>query len=189
VGVSADLTFDNALDIGFVGSVLPIGPVTVGTAAPFAVAVSTPAPLHAAVDSVGPVGPVTLAGIPDKFTFDINVDKLPKIQVGLDPVTATASADLNVRLKEIPSVRAHLPADFSLGLSVLGHELVCVRLCGEAQIITEPYEANPCEHCGPERNTQRPFPLQPNPPATLGVAPPISPTSAIDQAVQPEEML
>jgi len=26
----------------------------------------------------------------------------------------------------------------------LGIELMCLRLCGEAQIITEPYVANPC---------------------------------------------
>jgi hypothetical protein len=115
--------------------------------------VSTPNPLHAAVDSVGAVGPVTLAGIPDKFTFDI---KLPKLQVGLDPITAKADANLNVKVTEIPSVRAHLPADFSLGLSVFGLELLCVRLCGEAQVITEPYHANPCERCGPEEITPPP---------------------------------
>jgi hypothetical protein len=27
-------------------------------------------------------------------------------------------------------------------------ELMCVRLCGEAQMITEPYVPNPCERCG-----------------------------------------
>jgi hypothetical protein len=26
--------------------------------------------------------------------------------------------------------------------------LFCIRLCGEAQIITEPYRPNPCESCG-----------------------------------------
>jgi hypothetical protein len=41
-----------------------------------------------------------------------------------------------------------VPANFSVGLSVLGLELFCARLCGEAQVITEPYEPNPCEHCG-----------------------------------------
>jgi hypothetical protein len=27
-------------------------------------------------------------------------------------------------------------------------ELMCLRLCGEAQMITEPYHPNPCEVCG-----------------------------------------
>jgi hypothetical protein len=95
--------------------------------------------------SLGSVGPVTVAGIPD--TFHIDIDKLPKIELGtvrlhLEPV------DLNLRLKEIPNTRAHLPADFTVGLSVLGMELLCVRLCGEAQMITEPYHPNPCERCG-----------------------------------------
>jgi hypothetical protein len=93
-----------------------------------------------AVSSVGPVGPVTVAGIPD--TFHINIDTLPKISISADPI--------ELRLTEFPSIRGHLPADFSVGLSVLGFELLCVRLCGEAQVITEPYRPNPCEHCGSE---------------------------------------
>jgi hypothetical protein len=150
MGVSADLSFDNNLDIGYVGGV---GPVTVVTTPgfPFVAAVTTPVALHAAVDSIGPVGPVTVAGIPDKFTIDVNVDKLPKIQVGLDPISIKP-VDLNISLKEIPSVRAHLPADFNLGLSILGLELMCLKLCGEAQIITEPYVANTCERCGSGRD-------------------------------------
>ena len=54
---------------------------------------------------------------------------------------------------EIP-IRGHLPADFCVGLSVFGIELMNVRLCGEAQIITEPYHPNPCEVCGPTRPPQ-----------------------------------
>ena len=53
-----------------------------------------------------------------------------------------------MRIKEIPNIRAHLPADFSVGLSLMGMELMCVRLCGEAQVITEPYLPNACERCG-----------------------------------------
>jgi hypothetical protein len=30
----------------------------------------------------------------------------------------------------------------------MGMELLSIRLCGEAQIITEPYKPNPCERCG-----------------------------------------
>ncbi|MGH2707938.1 MAG: hypothetical protein ACRDJK_06545, partial [Actinomycetota bacterium] len=56
---------------------------------------------------------------------------------------------VEIRLTEFPRIRGHLPADFCVGLSVMGIELMNVRLCGEAQIITEPYQPNPCEVCGP----------------------------------------
>ena len=95
--------------------------------------------------SLGAVGPVTVEGIPD--TFHINIDKLPKIQLGIDPLTLNP-VTLNLAITEIPSIRGHLPADFCVGLSVLGMELLSIRLCGEAQIITEPYKPNPCERCG-----------------------------------------
>jgi len=86
------------------------------------------------ITHVGAVGPVTLAGIPNNYT--VAVSHLP---------------DVTLRIKEIPSVRAHIPANFRLGLTVLGVELAALHLCGEAQIITEPYVPNPCEHCGAPR--------------------------------------
>lgn len=82
------------------------------------------------ITEVGAVGPVTLAGIPDSYT--VAISQLP---------------DLNLRIREIPQIRAHVPANFRLGFSVLGVELAAIDLCGEAQIITEPYVANPCERC------------------------------------------
>jgi hypothetical protein len=88
------------------------------------------------ITEVGPVGPVTLAGIPDRYTVDIA--SLP---------------DLNLRIKEIPSIRAHIPANFRLGFSLLGVELAALNLCGEAQVITEPYVPNPCERCGAPRSS------------------------------------
>jgi hypothetical protein len=118
------------------------------------VGVVIPQPLDASVSgsigasisgSLGAVGPVTVAGIPD--TFHINIDHLPKIQLGLDPVTLNP-VTLNLAITDMPSIRGHLPADFCIGLSILGMELLSVRLCGEAQIITEPYKPNPCERCG-----------------------------------------
>jgi len=117
--------------------------------------------------SLGAVGPVTVAGIPD--TFHIYVEKLPKIQLGVDPVTLTLTpVDVKLSLKEFPSIRGHLPADFSVGLSILGIELLSLRLCGEAQIITEPYVANPCEDCGTgELPAPTPVPV-PNPLPTPG---------------------
>ena len=83
------------------------------------------------ITEIGPMGPLTLAGIPDRYT--IAISSLP---------------DLNLRIREIPSVRAHVPANFRLGFSLLGVEVAALNLCGEAQIITEPYVPNPCERCG-----------------------------------------
>lgn len=111
--------------------------------------------------SLGAVGPVTVAGIPN--TFHINIDHiadLPKIQFGLDPLTVNP-VDIGIRIERIPDVRAHLPANFSVGLSVLGLELLCVRLCGEAQVITEPYHPNPCERCGEVRVAEPPKQVRP----------------------------
>jgi hypothetical protein len=88
------------------------------------------------ITEVGAVGPVTLAGIPDEYT--VAVSELP---------------DLNLRIKEIPNIRAHVPANFRLGISVLGVELAALHLCGEAQVLTEPWVPNPCERCGAPRST------------------------------------
>jgi len=99
---------------------------------------------------------VGVSGIPTSYTITV-----PKQTVGLDPITIyplTANPiDVSFRTKEIPSIRTHVPANFSLGFSVLGYELVCLRLCGEAQIITEPFDPNPCEECGDDERAQRPI--------------------------------
>jgi hypothetical protein len=97
------------------------------------------------VSSVGAVGPVTVNGIPD--AFDIDITHLPKIELNIDPIEIKP-LDLSIRLKEIPSIRSHLPANFCVGFSLLGVEIAKIRLCGEAQVITEPYQPNPCEICG-----------------------------------------
>jgi hypothetical protein len=109
------------------------------------------------------VSPITVDGIPDTFHINIDhlptialnvehlpeihlsIDRIPKIQLGVDPV--------EIRLTEFPSIRGHVPADFSVGLSVMGIDLLSLHLCGEAQIITEPYRPNPCEVCGPRLPT------------------------------------
>ena len=93
----------------------------------------------------GTIG-ANISGIPTTFT--INIDRLPKIQLGLDPVS------LNLAIKELPSMRVHLPADFRVGLSLFGIELANVRLCGQAMAINEPYVPNPCEICGRAANDQ-----------------------------------
>lgn len=105
-------------------------------------------------------------------TFGLNLDithiaDIPKISIGVDPVTIEPITinplDVSVRLKEIPSIRAHIPANFAIGLSVLGYDVACVRLCGEAQVITEPYHPNPCEHCGQVHRTPAPLPAPSEP--------------------------
>jgi hypothetical protein len=81
--------------------------------------------LHLSVDNIPPL--------------HVSVDALPPIKVQLDPV--------EIRLTEIPSTRVHIPADFAVSLSMMGMDFGVVRLCGEAQVITEPYRPNPCEIC------------------------------------------
>jgi hypothetical protein len=93
----------------------------------------------------------TLNGIPD--TYHIDVTNLPKIQLSIDPLEIKP-IDVSLRLKEIPSIRGHLPADFCVGFSLFGVEIAKLRLCGEAQVITEPYTPNPCEVCTPRRGEQ-----------------------------------
>ena len=115
------------------------------------------------------VSPVDLTGIPTSYKVDIN--SLPKIQIGMDPITLNP-VDMSVRLKEIPSVRAHIPAVYTVGFSVLGVQLASIRLCGEAQVITEPYVPNPCESCGEAVPIQNPPVPQPVTPA--GVVPQVS---------------
>jgi len=87
----------------------------------------------------GTVG-TNITGIPDHLT--LSIDRLPKVQLGVDPVA------LAVSIKELPSLRVHLPVDFRVGLSLLGLEMLTVRLCGKAMAINEPYVPNPCERCG-----------------------------------------
>jgi len=93
-------------------------------------------PIHLNVDNLVPIH-FNIDNLP---AIHLSIDQIPKIQLGVDPV--------EIRLTQFPSIRGHLPADFCIGLSVLGFELMSVRLCGEAMVITEPYRANPCERCG-----------------------------------------
>jgi hypothetical protein len=107
---------------------------------------------------------VDLSVFPTTFGIDItHIAAIPKISIGLDPITINPITvnplDVSVRIKEIPSIRAHIPANFAIGLSVLGYDLACVRLCGEAQVITEPYQPNPCEHCGQVHRAPTPVPV------------------------------
>ncbi len=113
---------------------------------PFAIDGGVDTHLSGAVDTRMSGGIDTrISGIPDHLT--ISIDRLPKIQLSVDPLELKP-VEMSLRLKEMPSIRAHLPADFRVGLSLLGIELLTVRLCGQAMAITEPYTPNPCEVCG-----------------------------------------
>jgi hypothetical protein len=81
---------------------------------------------------------------------NLDITHLPRITI--NPLTINP-LDLSLRIKEIPSIRTHIPANFVLGLSVLGYDIACIRLCGEAQVINEPYHPNPCEMCGSVHRT------------------------------------
>ncbi len=79
-----------------------------------------------------------LSGIPSDFSLDVT--NLPRIEI--------APLEVSLAITEIPSIRTHVPSTYTIGLSVLGYELVALRFCGETQLITEPFRPNPCEICG-----------------------------------------
>jgi len=126
-------------------------PVSVSVPQPFQTSVQTAQPFRTRVEG--------LPTIPTSYSFAIteipditySVESLPTIRLSVDnlPPVRFEVAPVEIRLTEIPSVRTHLPADFAVGFSLWGVEVGAVRLCGEAQIITEPYRPNPCEVCGP----------------------------------------
>ena len=105
-----------------------------------------PSTLHLHVDTL----PSIHFDVDSLPVLHLALDSIPRIQLALEPLEIRP---LEIRLTEFPSVRGHLPADFCIGLSILGHEVVNLRLCGEAQVITEPYRPNPCEICGPATST------------------------------------
>lgn len=96
--------------------------------------------------------------IPSDFT--VRVKELAPIE--LKPIEIKP-IDLSIRIKEIPSIRGHLPLNYKVGFNLLGRELACVSLCGQGQFITEPYVAYPCEP-----KPQRPPRPQPPEPVPVG---------------------
>jgi len=95
-------------------------------------------------------------GVTELPQVDVGITQLPEVKVAITelPRIELGIAPIELRLTEFPSIRAHLPADFHVGISFLGHELIGVRLCGEAQVITEPYVPNPCERCEPPQTAR-----------------------------------
>jgi len=104
-------------------------------------------------------GSLGISGLPSSYS--IAVTQLPKLSLGVDPLTTTLRLEplqvepvtVRLALTEVPQTRTHLPADFTVGLTVLGLPLLSLRLCGEAQVVTEPYRPNPCERCGAPNRT------------------------------------
>lgn len=73
---------------------------------------------------------------------NVRVKELPRIEID-----ATTNSSLDISIKEIPDVRAHLPAHYNLGISLFGVEVINFSLCGESQIITEKYRPRRMELC------------------------------------------
>ncbi|MFZ5852537.1 MAG: hypothetical protein ACOYY2_14275 [Actinomycetota bacterium] len=104
-------------------------------------------------------GSLGISGLPSSYSFAVT--QLPKLSLGVDPLTTTLRLEplqvepvtVRLALTEVPQTRTHLPADFTVGLTVLGLPLLSLRLCGEAQVVTEPYRPNPCERCGAPNRT------------------------------------
>ena len=119
------------------------------------------------------VSPLDLSGIPSSYQLDVT--SLPKIQIGLDPITINP-LDLSVQITQVPSIRAHVPAHYAVGFSVLGFQVASIHLCGEAQVITEPYVPNPCELGGVAVS------IVPSPPQTPVIGDPVAVPSAKSRA-------
>lgn len=73
---------------------------------------------------------------------NISVKEMPRIEI-----EASTASTLDVSIKEIPDVRAHLPAHYNLGISIFGVEVINFSLCGESQVITEKYVPRRMELC------------------------------------------
>lgn len=73
---------------------------------------------------------------------NIRVKEIPRIEID-----ASTRSTLDLSIKEIPDVRAHLPAHYNLGISIFGVEVINFSLCGEAQVITEKYVPRRMELC------------------------------------------
>ena len=94
-------------------------------------------------------------GITDLPQIDVNLRpldiKIQPLDIKVQPLDINIRPleikplDISLRLKEIPSIRAHLPLNYKVGFSLLGRELAGINLCGQGQLITEPYQAYPCE--------------------------------------------
>ncbi len=85
---------------------------------------------------------LAFSGIPTEYGMRLR--EIAPISISLAPMEIKPM-DISFRLKEIPSIRAHLPLNYKVAVSLLGAEVFKLQLCGQGQLITEPYIPNPCE--------------------------------------------
>jgi hypothetical protein len=114
--------------------------------------ISIPQPFQAKV-----VGPVAVDLLSTSINLGVTLSAITAT-LNLSPITINplhfsidALPPIDIRLTQLPSIRAHLPVDMGVCMSLFGVDLVGVRLCGEAQMITEPYLPNSCERCSGDR--------------------------------------
>jgi hypothetical protein len=81
-------------------------------------------------------------GVKEMPRIEFAVKELPRIEFALKELPP-----INIALTDVPDIRAHIPAQYDLGLSVFGIEILKLSLCGESQIITEKYEPRRAEAC------------------------------------------
>ena len=77
-----------------------------------------------------------------EINTNLRVKEIPRIEID-----ANTASTLDLSIKEIPDVRAHLPAYSHPGISIFGVEVINFSLCGESQVITEKYVPRRMELC------------------------------------------
>lgn len=92
------------------------------------------------------------AGLKDIHIKEVRIQEFPKIELESNSTLSSNSAvnlnsDNNIRIKEIPEIRAHVPMNFNFGIKFWGVEFLVFSLCGELQLITEKYVPNRWERC------------------------------------------
>ncbi len=95
---------------------------------------------------------ITLHGIPTTYTVtadagldEVRIKEIPRINLNVEKLNVDTES--NIRIKEIPDVRAHVPSYYNLGVKLFGIEILTFSLCGESEIITEKYIPNEKEIC------------------------------------------
>lgn len=75
--------------------------------------------------------------------LEFAVKEMPRIEFAVKELPT-----INIAVTDVPNIRAHIPAQYDLGLSVFGFEVLRLSLCGESQVITEKYVPRRAEACG-----------------------------------------
>lgn len=96
----------------------------------------------------------TDAGLEDIHVKEVRIQEIPKIVLEADSsLSSTSNSEVtvrsenNLRIKEIPEIRAHVPMNFNFGVKFFGLEFLVFSLCGELQLITEKYVPHRSERC------------------------------------------